>query len=178
MLPMFSRAAQALEFVRAVDARAIPVLLLETVQAAEELDALLDSDRDFEIHVGLNDMGISRGHASPFQMLIDPLLETISKRVVASSRRFAIGRLARPSDSSLLVPADLVCALVVSLGASASFVSQYFAHGIDRADPSQMRIHIDALRGRLAFWAQAGPGEMSQAVAALAAAVRRTVPGP
>jgi hypothetical protein len=173
MLPMFTSAAQALEFVRAVDGRALPVLLLETVAAVQDLDALLASDRDFEIHVGLNDLGIGRGHASPFQVLVDPILHGISQRVLATSRRLAIGRLARAGDDSLPVPADLVCALTASLGATGSFLSQYFARGIDAADPQAMTVQVAALRRRLAHWLQATPRQVAEAVEALAEAVRR-----
>jgi 2-keto-3-deoxy-L-rhamnonate aldolase RhmA len=178
MLPMFSSAAEALEFVRAVDSRAVPVLLLETVPAVDDLDALLASDSEFEVHVGLNDLGISRGHASPFHVLLDPLLSGISRRVVASGRRLAVGRLARPADAGLPVPADLVCALTVSLGAGASFVSQYFARGIDPADPEAMAFHVDGLRRRLAYWSQASPGELSAALDALKQAVDRIPASP
>lgn len=176
MLPMFTSAAQAIEFVRAVDGRAVPVLLVETVPAVDDLDALLRSDRDFEIHVGLNDLGIGRGHASPFDMLVDPILEQISRRVRASSRRLAVGRLARPNDLSLPVPADLVCALTAWLGAGGSFVSQYFAHGIDPADAQAVTLHIGVLRQRLAHWLRAEPAELAAAVDALREVVRRLKP--
>ena len=173
MLPMFTSAAQALEFVRAVGSRAVPVLLLETVPAAQDLDALLASDLDFEVHVGLNDLGISRGHASPFHMLIDPLLSGISRRVAASGRRLAVGRVARPADTGLPVPADLVCALTVSLGATGSFLSQYFARGIDPASPQNMAFHVGGLRARLAHWSEASPQQLAAALDALAQAVAR-----
>jgi hypothetical protein len=177
MLPMFTSAAQALDFVRAVGSRAVPVLLLETVPAADDLDALLAGNLEFEVHVGLNDLGISRGHASPFHVLLDPLLSSISRRVVASGRPLAVGRLARVSDASLPVPADLVCALTVSLGAGGSFISQYFARGIDAADGQGMAVHVGELRERLAYWSHATPAQLAAALEALAQAVAR-IPGP
>ncbi len=173
MLPMFARAEQALEFVRAVDSKAVPVLLLETESAANDLDALLRSELDFEIHLGLNDLGISRGHASPFAMLLDPLLADISQRVAASGRRLCIGRLARVTDRSLPISADLLCALTVSLGGRGSFLSQYFAKGVDPADVGALTVHVNDLRQRARFWAQAKPEELSAALADLTAGIRR-----
>jgi hypothetical protein len=172
MLPMFTTASEALDFVRAIGGRATPVLLLETEGAALDLDALLRSELDFEIHVGLNDLGISRGHASPFEMLVDPLLETIAGRVRASGRPFAIGRLARPGDAGLPISADLICALTVSLGARGSFLSQYFSRGIDPADSTAMREAVQALRLRLEYWVRAAPHERSVAMSRLAQSVR------
>ncbi len=172
MLPMFTRAAQAIEFVRAVDSRAVPVLLLETESAANDLDALLRSELEFEIHLGLNDLGISRRHTSPFEMLLDPLLADISQRVAASGRRLCIGRLARMSDLSLPVPADLVCALTVALGGQGSFLSQYFAKGIDAADAGTLAVHVSGVREQAQFWAQVGAQELAAALADLTAAIR------
>lgn len=173
MLPMFTSARQALEFVRAVDGRAQPVLLLETVAAAEDITALVASDMDFEVHIGLNDLGIARGHASPFQVLTDPLVGEIARRVLGSGRRLAVGRLARPDQADLPVPADLVCALTVSLGAEGSFLSQYFLRGVDGTDPAALRSHVEALRGRLAHWSRASPGDLALAMAAIARSVER-----
>lgn len=173
MLPMFKRADEALDFVRAVDGRAVPVLLLETVGAAADLGALLRSPLDFEVHIGLNDLGISRGHRSPWGMLLDPLLPHIARQVVASGRRLAIGRLARPGDATLPVPADLICALTCSLGATGGFVSQYFPRGIDANDPAVLGAEIAQLRRRLAAWGAASAGEIERAMRELEAAVGR-----
>ena len=173
MLPMFISAAQAHEFVRAVDGRAKPVLLLETMPAVEQLDEILRSDRYFEVHVGLNDLGIQRGHASPFSMMLDPLLPRIARQVRQSNRPLAVGRLARVDDTALPVPASLVCALTVGLGASGGFVSHYFLRGIDAADPQAMSLHVAQLRTQLANWAQAPPEKMQAAMQALRQAVER-----
>ncbi|MGD9946390.1 MAG: hypothetical protein AB7S98_24500 [Burkholderiaceae bacterium] len=64
MLPYFRSAAEAERFIRLVDGRAHPVLLLETAAAAAEVDELCRIDGVREIHVGLNDMRLSLGWRS------------------------------------------------------------------------------------------------------------------
>lgn len=173
MLPMFHRAAQALEFVRYVGSRAKPVLLLETVSAADDLPALLTSDEDFEFHIGLNDLGISRGHVSPFAVLCDPLLEQLALRIRAANRTLAIGRVARPGQPDLPVAAESIVAHMVSLGATGSFLSQYFLKDGVPADAAWMASAVQSLRDTIAHWQDADPAEHAAALAALYVQVKR-----
>lgn len=174
MLPMFRSAAQALEFVQAVGPRARPVLLLETVEAANDLPALLRSSDEFEIHIGLNDLGISRGHSSPFAMLVDPLLAQIAGQVRASGRALAIGRLARPFHPGMPVEADLVVALTVILGAQGSFLSQYFLRDGHPEDAAWMSQAVATLRERIAYWAGESAAAQEGALARLREQVAAT----
>lgn len=167
MLPMFRSAAEALEFVHSVAGRAQPVLLLETMEAAQDLPALLRSQADFEIHIGLNDLGLSRGHRSPFAMLTDSLLSDIARQVLASGRRLAVGRLARPGQSALTINPDLILALTVKLGASASFLSQYFSKEGHPENAAWMTEAVAALRQRARHWQQQPATLLEQAMAQL-----------
>jgi 2-keto-3-deoxy-L-rhamnonate aldolase RhmA len=126
MLPYFRTAKEAETFVRLVDGRAHPVLLVETADAAAAIDDLCRIGGVSEIHIGLNDMRLSLGWPSHFHVLVSDFLEKICATVLAAGHRLGVGGLGRAGDSELPVPADLVTAQMARLGATASLVSRAF----------------------------------------------------
>lgn len=126
MLPFFHEAGEAEQFIRLVDGRATPVLLLETAAAASSVADICRVGGVEEIHIGLNDLYLSLGWKSHFEVLVSDLLERLSAAILESGLRLGVGGLGRAGDNSLPVPADLVYAQYPRLGASAALISRVF----------------------------------------------------
>jgi 2-keto-3-deoxy-L-rhamnonate aldolase RhmA len=126
MLPYFKTAADAERFIRLVDGRAHPVLLVETAEAAAVIGDLCRIPGAKEIHIGLNDMRLSLGWPSHFHVLVSDFLIGICATVLAAGLRLGVGGIGRAGDNNLPVPADLVSAQLPRLGATASLVSRSF----------------------------------------------------
>lgn len=64
MLPYFKTVREVETFIKAVDGRATTSLLLETREAAEQIDDIISVGGIDEIHIGLNDLSHSYGKSS------------------------------------------------------------------------------------------------------------------
>jgi len=126
MLPYFKTAAEAATFIRLVDERAHPVLLVETAEAAAVIADLCRIPGVKEIHIGLNDMRLSLGWPSHFHVLVSDFLVGLCDTVRSAGLRLGVGGIGRAGDNDLPVPSDLVSAQLPRLGATASLVSRSF----------------------------------------------------
>ncbi|HET7065112.1 MAG TPA: aldolase/citrate lyase family protein [Rudaea sp.] len=126
MLPFFKTVADAERFIRMVDERAHPVLLLETTEAAAAIADLCRVPGVSEIHIGLNDMRLSLGWPSHFHVLVSDFLVNICAVILNAGHRLGVGGVGRAGDNELPVPADLVSAQIVRLRAAATLVSRSF----------------------------------------------------
>jgi 2-keto-3-deoxy-L-rhamnonate aldolase RhmA len=146
MLPFFKTVSEAERFVRLVDGRAQPVLLVETAEAAAATADLCRIPGVTELHVGLNDMRLSLGWPSHFHVLVSDLLEEICGTVLNAGLRLGVGGVGRAGDNGLPIPADLVSAQLVRLGATASLVSRSFFR---EPCPKDLNLEFRKLRIRL-----------------------------
>jgi len=126
MLPFFKTIVDAERFIRLVDERAHPVLLVETAEAAAAIDDLCRIPGVLEIHIGLNDMRLSLGWPSHFHVLVSDFLVRICSVIKNAGHRLGVGGVGRTGDNELPIPADLVSAQMIRLGASATLVSRSF----------------------------------------------------
>lgn len=126
MLPYFKTWAEAERFLRLVDERAYPVLLVETAEATAIVPDLCRIPGAREIHFGLNDLRLSLGWPSHFHVLVSDLLAHRSSQVLAAGLKLGIGGLGRIGDEHLPIPPNLVAAQMPRLGASASLVARSF----------------------------------------------------
>ena len=155
MLPYFSRADEVDRFVRLVDRRARVVLLLETAAAIVRLHDILEVDGVDEIMVGLNDLRLSTGVGSPFEIVASDVMTMIAEQVLSRGRAFGFGGLARAGDTSLPVPSDLVIAQHARLGSTCSWLARsFFGRDQGRLD---LGSEVARLRERIAFWSKQPP---------------------
>src|SRR5262245_52756403 len=149
MLPYFTGADEVERFVRLVDRRARVVVLVETAAAIVRLRDILDVDGVDEVMVGLNDLRLSTGVDSPFEIVASDLMTMIAERVLARGRMFGFGGLARAGDTSLPVPSDLVIAQHARLGSTSSWLARSFFG----SDPHRLDLggEVARLRDRIAF---------------------------
>ena len=126
MLPYFKSAYEAERFIRLVDGRAHPVLLLETREAAALTPDLCRIPGVGEIHVGLNDMRLSLGWPSHFHVLVSEFLQRLCATIRAADIRLGVGGVGRCGDDGLPIPSDLVIAQLPRLGATSALLSRAF----------------------------------------------------
>jgi hypothetical protein len=126
MLPFFKTVADAERFIRLVDERAHPVLLVETAESAAAIADLCRIPGVSEIHIGLNDMRLSLGWPSHFHVLVSEFLVNLCAVIRNAGHRLGVGGVGRAGDNELPVPADLVSAQMVRLQAAATLVSRSF----------------------------------------------------
>ena len=126
MLPFFKTVADAERFIRLVDERAQPVLLVETAESAAAITDVCRIPGVTEIHIGLNDMRLSLGWPSHFHVLVSDFLVNICAVIREAGHRLGVGGVGRVGDNDLPVPTDLVSAQMVRLRAAATLVSRSF----------------------------------------------------
>jgi len=161
MLPMVVDPATACRFVELVGGRARVVLLVEHIGGLNRLDELVAIPGVDEIHIGLNDLGLSLGLRNRWLALADDLLAGAGARVRAAGLRFGLGGIARVDDDDLPVPSDLVYAQYARTGATAALISRSFL-GPDAVAASLGR-EISRARRRLAAWYRRSPHELDLA---------------
>lgn len=173
MLPYFFTAREVAQFVDLIGGRAVPVLLLETAAAAARIREIVEVPGIAEVMVGLNDLHMSLGLASPFEVVVSDLMEMIARRVREAGLRFGFGGLARPDDSTLPVPPELVYPQYARLGATSAWLARSFFLGRDAM--LDVPAEVTRLRERLKFWREQPPGTLALKRTELHAVVRRLV---
>lgn len=124
MLPMWHNAEQAQEFIKLVGGRAKTMLLLENLDAVNDLDRVLQLDGIDEIHIGLNDLHISVGCTFLFQLLADSIVKNITEKIKKSGITYGFGGFGRKGEGKL--PADYIVAEHYRLGSSIAILSRSF----------------------------------------------------
>ena len=82
MLPMWRKTSEVSNFIATIGGRCKSVLLLETKDAVECLDEVLDNGGMDEIHIGLNDLHISYGLDFMFQLLANGTVDEIVNKII------------------------------------------------------------------------------------------------
>tara|TARA_B110000003_G_C16533717_1_gene489947 strand:+ start:118 stop:954 length:837 start_codon:yes stop_codon:yes gene_type:complete len=92
MLPYFKSADEVKSFINLLDLSSIePALLIETLDAINNLEEILKIFPFKYIHIGLNDLHIERGTDLIFEPFVDGLIEHITKILKKNNQNFGIG---------------------------------------------------------------------------------------
>ena len=126
MLPYFKTAQEVKTFVELVDGRAKTFPLVETKEAVECLDEILDIPGIDEIYIGLNDLSISYGKQFMFQVLAEGKVDEITKKFNDKSLTFGFGGIAAMGTGML--PAEKILAEHYRLGSSSVILSRSFCN--------------------------------------------------
>jgi 2-keto-3-deoxy-L-rhamnonate aldolase RhmA len=124
MLPMFRGADEVRQFVDIVDGRVCTVLLLETKEAAENIDKILAVAGVDEMHIGINDLGISLGKTFMFETVTDGTVETLCQRIAQKGLPYGFGGIARLGFGN--VPAEHIIAEHYRVGSTRAILSRSF----------------------------------------------------
>lgn len=126
MLPYFKTADEVREFVRLVAGRAKTLPLVETREAAECIDEILEIDGIDEIYVGLNDLSLSMGKGFMFNLLSDGTVEALCEKFKKKGIPFGFGGIAALGKGML--PAEYVIREHYRLGSGCVILSRSFCN--------------------------------------------------
>ena len=126
MLPFFKTVEEVKQFISYVDGRAKTLLLMETVEAANLVDEILEVPGIDMIHLGLNDMHLELGMKFMFELLANGTVEKLGKKIEAKGIPFGFGGIATLDGGAL--PGSMVLKEHVRLGSSMVIVSRSFCN--------------------------------------------------
>lgn len=124
MLPYFKTAIEVERFIKLVNGRAKTCLLLETAEAAENIDSIISVDGIDEMYIGLNDLHLCYGMDFMFQLLADGTVERLAEKIKAEGISFGFGGVARVGTGTL--SADCIFGEHYRLGSDRVILSRAF----------------------------------------------------
>ncbi len=137
MLPMAKNACDLERFVKLVAGRAKTMFLLETKEAAENLDKILAVKGIDEVHIGLNDLHLSLGEHFMFEPLADGTVDMLTAKIKKAGIPYGFGGIARIGYGML--PAERVITEHYRLGSSFAILSRSFCNIGNITDEKEVR---------------------------------------
>jgi len=132
MLPMWKTADEVNSFLNTVNGRVHTTLLLETKEAAEIIDKILETPLLDEIHIGLNDLHLSYGLTFMFELLSNGVVESLCRKFKAKGIPYGFGGIARIGEGTL--PAESIVMEHYRLGSSRVILSRSFCNTSEITD--------------------------------------------
>lgn len=132
MLPMWKSVEDVAQFLNFVNGRVKTTLLLETKEAVECLDQVLEMGGFDEIHIGLNDLHLSYGQAFMFEPLANGTVESLCRKIAAIGIPYGFGGIARIGEG--LLPAERIVAEHYRLGSTRAILSRSFCNAEEIKD--------------------------------------------
>ena len=136
MLPYFKTVREVQKFTELVRGRVRTVLLLETPEAAAQIEGILAVDGIDEVHIGLNDLSLGYGKKFMFELLTDG---TVEQLCLACKRRgipYGFGGIA--SLGKGLLPAEYVIREHYRLGSRAAILSRSFCNAAELTEKQEI----------------------------------------
>lgn len=175
MLPFFKTVEEVKQFISYVDGRAKTLLLMETVEAANLVNEILEVPGIDMIHLGLNDMHLELGMKFMFELLANGTVEKLGKKIEAKGIPFGFGGIATLDGGAL--PGSMVLKEHVRLGSSMVIVSRSFCNTDIVTDLNEVKRIFDTgiygLRALEKEASQAGAAYLEENRKAVVAAVNK-----
>ena len=124
MLPYFKTVEEVRTFARLAGGRVRTMLLLETPEAAAQVDEILRVPGIDEIHIGLNDLSIGYGRRFLFEILADGTVEALCLKFREKGIPFGFGGIAAIGKGTL--PAEYIIKEHYRLGSGCVILSRSF----------------------------------------------------
>ena len=102
------------------------MLLVETAEAVEKLDAILELDGIDEIHIGLNDLHLAYHMKFMFELLANGTVEYLGKKILKKRIPFGFGGIAQLGSGML--PAEHIIKEHYRIGSSIAILSRSFCN--------------------------------------------------
>lgn len=150
MLPMFKSVKEVEKFIDHVSGRVKTQLLVETKEAHQSIDKILEVPGIDEIHIGLNDLHLAYGQKFMFEPLCDGKVEGMARKFREKGIQFGFGGIARLGKG--ILPAENVIAEHYRLGSTAAILSRSFcdANNIDDIE-SIRQLYSDEVK-KIRLW--------------------------
>ena len=132
MLPMWKTAEEVDAFLKTVNGRVHTTLLLETKEAVEVIDKVLEHPLLDEIYIGLNDLHLSYGMTFMFELLADGTVESLCQKFKAKGISYGFGGIARIGEGML--PAERIVMEHYRLGSTRAILSRSFCNADEVED--------------------------------------------
>lgn len=137
MLPYFKTPEEVQTFVDLVGGRAKTMPLIETKEAAERLDEILEIEGIDELYIGLNDLHLSYGLTFMFQLLADGTVERLTGKIKAKGIPYGFGGIARIGDG--ILPAENILTEHYRLGSQSVILSRTFCNTAKTTDLDEIK---------------------------------------
>jgi len=124
MLPYFKTVDEVRQFIRLVGGRTKTLPLLETPEAAEQIDKILELDGIDELFIGLNDLSLGYQKKFMFELLADGTVESLCAAIRAKGIPYGFGGIA--SLGKGLLPAEHIIMEHYRLGSTCSILARSF----------------------------------------------------
>ena len=138
MLPMWKSVEDVKQFLGFVNNRVKTTLLLETKEAVECLDQVLELGGFDEIHIGLNDLHLSYGLTFMFELLSNGMVESLCKKIAATGIPYGFGGIARIGEGTL--PAEWIVKEHYRLGSTRAILSRSFCNADEIKDLKKIEV--------------------------------------
>lgn len=126
MLPYFKTCEEVQQFVDYVDGRCKTCLLLETPEAVEIIDDILDIKGIDEIHIGLNDLHLGYKMKFMFELLVDGTVERLCNKFKEKGIPYGFGGIASLGQGML--PAESIIREHYRVGSKMVILSRSFCN--------------------------------------------------
>lgn len=145
MLPYFKTRKEVEDFIRFVGGRAKTIILVETAEAYEKIDDILEVPGIDEVHIGLNDLHMAYGKKFMFELLIDGTVHALCEKLRKKGIKFGFGGIARIGYG--LLPSEYVITEHYALGSQMAILSRSFCDANRVANPAEVEdIFIEGVR--------------------------------
>ena len=126
MLPYIRTAEEVKEFVEYVDGRVKTMPLIETPEAVDVIDDILEIPGIDEIFIGLNDLSIGYHKKFMFELLSDGTVETLCLKFKLNGIPYGFGGIASLGNGML--PSEYIIREHYRLGSTAAILSRSFCN--------------------------------------------------
>ena len=126
MLPYFKTPKEVEKFVRFVDGRVKTLPLVETTQAVDSIDDILQIDGIDEIFIGLNDLSLGYGMKFMFELLTNGMVERLCEKFKKKGIPYGFGGIA--SLGKGMLPSEKVIVEHYRLGSTCAILSRSFCN--------------------------------------------------
>lgn len=137
MLPMWKTISEVESFLDVVRGRVKTTLLLETKEAVDIIDQILDIPLVDEIHIGLNDLHLSYELTFMFELLSNGVVEKLCQKFKTKGIQYGFGGIARIGEGEL--PAERILMEHYRLGSTRVILSRSFCNVAKVQDLSSIK---------------------------------------
>ena len=137
MLPYFKTLNEVKEFIKIIDGRVKTILLIETPEAVDMIDDILELHGVDEVFIGLNDLSLGYGKKFMFELLVDGTVESLCLKFKQKNIPYGFGGIAALGQG--MVPAENVIIEHYRMGSTCAILARSFCNTTHITDTEQIR---------------------------------------